>query len=202
MELLREIYEKDIILKENNSADCYRIRKAARTILFNDAGEIALLFVSKNNYHKLPGGGIESGENIPEALDREVMEEVGAKNNTLGEIGIIIEYRDEHELLQISYCYYSRTNGELNEPSFTKKEINDGFMLKWISIDNAISILKKDNPSNYVGKFVRQRDLTFLKMALHLLHLKSPNSSYTKVQTSCPAPLLIFEKRYLKKVYA
>ena len=165
MELLREIYEKDIMNKENNSADFYKIRKAVRTILFNDAGEIALLFVSKKNYHKLPGGGIESGENILEALEREVMEEVGAKSNTLGEIGIIIEYRDEHELLQISYCYYSRTNGELNEPSFTEKEINDGFILKWISINNAISILEKDNPNNDVGKFIRERDLTFLKKA-------------------------------------
>ena len=168
MELLREIYDKDIKFEQKNNSICYKIRKAARTILFNDAGEIALLFVSKNNYHKLPGGGVESGEDLSTTLEREVLEEVGAEIDTLGEIGIIIEYRDEGELLQISYCYYSCTKGELNKPSFTECEVSNGFRLKWVSPDNVVSIIEKDSPNNYVGRFIRERDLTFLRKAIDM----------------------------------
>ncbi len=38
------------------------VREAARGIVIDDEGKIAMLHVSKNNYYKLPGGGIDEGE--------------------------------------------------------------------------------------------------------------------------------------------
>ena len=64
MELIKEIYEKDIGYNCENTEIAYKIRKASRSIVLNNLHEVALLYVSKNNYHKLPGGGIEVGENI------------------------------------------------------------------------------------------------------------------------------------------
>lgn len=95
MNLIKEIYL-------DNDVDCekYRIRKASRSIAFNDKNEIALLYVSKKGYHKLPGGGIEKGEDIIKALKREMLEEVGANIEVIDEIGTIIEYRNEFELLE------------------------------------------------------------------------------------------------------
>lgn len=165
MELIKEITEKDIGYNYEDTDISYRLRKASRAIVLNDSGKIALLYVSKNNYHKLPGGGIEAGEDIKIALNREVMEEVGVYVDVLGEIGTIIEYRNKHELLQISYCYYSRVKGESKETSFTDEEINDGFQLKWVTLDEATSIIENDIPDNYVGKFIQSRDLLFLKRA-------------------------------------
>lgn len=169
MELIKEIYEKDICYNCENINVAYKIRKAARSIVLNDSGKVALLYVSRNNYHKLPGGGIEADEDIGTALIREVMEEVGVNIDVLSEIGIIIEYKNKHELLQISYCYYSKVKGDIKETSFTDEEINDGFQLKWVDLHEAIEMLKNDTPDNYIGKFIQSRDLLFLKKADDIL---------------------------------
>ena len=169
MDLIKEIYEKDVGYNYEYTDMHYKLRKASRAIVLNDSQEIALLFVSKNNYHKLPGGGIEAGEDIETALNREVMEEAGVRIDVLGEIGTIIEYRDKHKLLQISYCYYTEVKGDINEPSFTDEEIDRGFQLRWVSLEEAISILENDTPDNYLGRFIQIRDLMFLKRAECLL---------------------------------
>jgi len=49
MELLKEIFDAPIGTNKPTT------REAARAILFDDNNMIPLLFVSKYNYHKLPG---------------------------------------------------------------------------------------------------------------------------------------------------
>lgn len=165
MKLIREITEKDIVNKETYEDVNYRIRKASRAIVFNEEHKIALLNVSKDNYHKLPGGGIEKGEDTISALRRELMEEVGVEIDVLGEVGLIIEYRDNFKQLQISYCYLCKVVGEYKETSFTEEENNSGFILEWVDMNDATSILDNDKPEKYVGKFIKERDLEFLKNA-------------------------------------
>lgn len=125
MDLLLEIsdnnFSKDKI--EYSQID-FKIRKAVRTILLNSSGECALLSVTKENYFKLPGGGIELGEDIESALRREVKEEVGADIDIVKEVGIIVEYRIKDKRLQISYCYLSYLSGEIGETSYDTKEKN------------------------------------------------------------------------------
>lgn len=99
MELLRELSERDIGYPPSGKADAYRLRKAARAVIQNTQDEIALLYVSKHRYHKLPGGGLEPGEEMTEALKREVLEEVGAEIEITSEIGLIIEFRDQLSLV-------------------------------------------------------------------------------------------------------
>jgi len=55
------------------------------------------LFVGKLNYYKLPGGGIDPGENREQALIREVLEEVGATISVDGEVGETLEYRSKYD---------------------------------------------------------------------------------------------------------
>ncbi|NOQ56220.1 MAG: ADP-ribose pyrophosphatase, partial [Nanohaloarchaea archaeon] len=69
MELIKEISLKDFGEANNSDSDkTYRLRKASRAIVINDENKIALLFVSEHNYHKLPGGGLEPGEDTSSAL--------------------------------------------------------------------------------------------------------------------------------------
>lgn len=162
MELIKEIYDD---ASEQYTGLAYRIRKASRAVVINDRDEIALLFVTNGNYHKLPGGGIKDGETIYEALKREVEEEVGTLIEDIKELGITIEYRNNEELLQLSYGYTAKATGDLKDPMYTDEEINDGFVLRWVPIKIAIEILKQDMPANDKGKFIQQRDLEFLLKA-------------------------------------
>ena len=77
MELLKEIKDKEFPEDEST----LRIREASRAILFDENDLIPLLFVAKHNYHKLPGGGVDEGEDKDkaQALVRECLEEVGSE---------------------------------------------------------------------------------------------------------------------------
>ena len=169
MELITEIYEEHI--GHSDSEKLYKVRKASRAIMFNSLNQIALPYVSKNMYHKLPGGGIEKGESIIEALNREVMEEVGAKIDIISEVGTIIEYRDNFNQLQISYCYLANVTEILGGPSYTTEELTAGFRLKWMDFEVAITTIENDKPNDYIGKFIQKRDLAFLMKAKEIIKL-------------------------------
>lgn len=176
MKQITEIYECEVTGSSSNLTNSkFRIRRASRAVVLNQEGKIALLYVSKHNYHKLPGGGIEAGEDIITALKREVIEEVGTQIDSIQEIGLVIEYRNQHELLQLSYCYVCQTAGELGEPQYTREESNSGFQLIWISIEDAIQRMENDNPQHYAGQFIKKRELTILMKAKDLL-----NTAHTK----------------------
>lgn len=143
-------------------------RSAARAVLLDKEGLIPLLFVSKLNYHKLPGGGIEQGEDKFKALAREVYEETGCEAQVCGEVGEIVEFRSEWNLLQISYCYWGKITKK-GTPKFTEEERQEGFQLLWVGLPEAISLIKNDNPDDYEGKFIVERDLKFLEAAKKLI---------------------------------
>jgi 8-oxo-dGTP diphosphatase len=164
MKLLKTIKDKDLIGN-------YKTREASRAVLFDDKNLIPLLFVSKFNYHKLPGGGIEKGEDKIQALVREIKEEVGSAIEVGVEIGKIIEYRSEFDLKQISYCYLGKVLSK-GRQRLEQGEIDEGFKLDWIPLNEAIKLMENDKPENYEGKFIRERDLAFLNEAEKLVKNK------------------------------
>jgi|SRR3989344_1602918 len=139
-------------------------REAARAIVLNKKGEVFLLNVSKCGYHKLPGGGVDEGEDISRALERELREEIGCQAEVTGEVGTIIEYRDQRRLKQTSYCYLAKQVGSEQTNALTEEEISEGFELVMAkNIAEAVNILEQDSPNNYEGRFIRLRDLHFLR---------------------------------------
>ena len=163
MNILTEVYDKDVGehgLEVDTSR--FRLRQAARALVFDDRERIAFLNVSEKKFHKLPGGGIEEGETIIEALKREVLEEVGCEIEINKGVGIIVEYRNKFKLIQLSYCYLAEVNGKVSEPKLTSKELADGFKVGWMTLENAANRLETDTPLDYEGKFIKRRDLEFL----------------------------------------
>lgn len=161
--LICEIADTDFTPKyQMSSLDEYGVRKAARGILINN-GKIALLNVTRFNYHKLPGGGMETAESVEEAFKREVLEETGCDCEILDQSGIIIEWRDRLKLLQISYIFFAEVMGGIGQSKLEQKEIDDGFKLEWVPFEKIDEILEKDDPTSYDGKFIKMRDKSIVE---------------------------------------
>jgi len=143
-------------------------REASRSIVFDKNYKIPILHVTKFNYHKLPGGGIEKGEDKIKALNREMLEKTGCKIEVKGEVGKIIEFRSKFKLKQTSYCYFGKVVN-VGSSKLEQDEINDGFELVWLRVNEAIQLFEKDLPTNYEGKFIQNRDLTFLQKLKYVL---------------------------------
>ena len=141
-------------------------RKAARAVVFDKENKIGLLYISTKNYYKLPGGGIEEGEEIKIALDRECEEELGVQVEVLKEIGCIFEYRAQFKLLQTSYCFLARTSSDKKTPNFTDEEKSSGFKIVWVEPKEAMLLLNLKLTPDYEGKFIEERDFCFLNKAL------------------------------------
>ena len=146
----------------------YSLRTAARAVVFDGDGRIALLHVQHHAYHKLPGGGIESGEDIATALTRECQEEIGCAIYIGESLGEVHEYRKKYQQHQISYCFTAQVQGEKGQPSFTAEEQAGGFAVPWYFPDEALMILESQVPTNYTGEFITIRDTAIVRTALKL----------------------------------
>lgn len=96
-----------------------RPRRAAYAVLFDDQGRIAVVqgVTSHSNGYWLPGGGCESGESPEEAIEREVMEELGRRIKNVERLG---------EAVQVFYaeadqCWFSM------DTLFVHGELEDGW---------------------------------------------------------------------------
>ena len=159
MKLLKTILDQDPV-----DPNDVKTREAARGIFFDEQGLIPLLYVRQHAYHKLPGGGVEEGENLLQALAREIKEETGCEIKVLKELGQIKEYLSQWNLEKTSSCYLGTVTAK-GEPTFTDDETAAGFELVWMTLDDAIRALESDEPQDYEGIFIQKRDLTFLKTA-------------------------------------
>src|SRR3989344_6395396 len=109
MKTLKVIKEQDIVPSAPPvDRSEFQTRNVARAIVLNENNGVYLLKVSLHNYHKLPGGGVDRGEDIKSALARECMEEIGCEVDIIKDVGKIVEYLDGFRLIQTSYCFLAK----------------------------------------------------------------------------------------------
>lgn len=164
MELIKEITDRDLGIESVAGDNIrYRLRRTARALIFR-GDKIAILNAKNLNLHKLPGGGIEGNESISEGLKREILEETGCEVGDIRELGMVIEYRDKFEMIQVSYVFVGDVKGDSKELVLTEKEKSEGFVLEWMSVGEVLDLMRdKDNPVKYSGRFIVARDRAILE---------------------------------------
>jgi 8-oxo-dGTP pyrophosphatase MutT (NUDIX family) len=163
MKLIKTINPENVSEEEVKS---YRTREAGRAVVFDENNNVALLRVTKENYYKLPGGGIEEGEDKEMALYRECKEEIGCDVEIIKEIGIIVEYRKIFNLKQTSYCFLVKIKGSKGIPDFTDSEKEKGFEIVWLPYEEAVKVLIDSKAVSVEGgSYIVPRDITFLEEA-------------------------------------
>lgn len=151
-----------------------RIRYASRGIIFNDEGKIAILYKQNKNEYKLIGGGIEEDEDPKLAFKREALEETGYKVEIYECLGTFEEVKTHDNFKQTSYIYVARVVSGKGIPNYTKEEQQENSTILWLSITNALKVLKESEnnliPSKfesrlslYHTKFIVRRDYLILR---------------------------------------
>ena len=155
-------------LREASDQSISYTRRAARAVLFNAAGQVAIMHFTATGSYKLPGGGIDEGEDTVAALHREIREETGYEITDIKELGEVVEYRYYCGMHQVSYCY-TATATQFVGTQLTQKEQDAGMELQWFdTIPQAVAAIvsghQVDEDGSPIGlKMMIQRDVAILK---------------------------------------
>ncbi|KAH9902151.1 NUDIX hydrolase domain-like protein [Xylariomycetidae sp. FL2044] len=138
----------------------YTRRFATRVVARNKSEQIAIIYVQKGNYFKLPGGGIEGDEDRAEAAKREAQEETGATVVLRAEEYVATTEEFRNDLHQVSYCYVADVVDDTGTPSLTAEEIGDGLSHRWVDPNKALKDMENVKPTSELGKYIQERYLS------------------------------------------
>ncbi|QHZ48460.1 NUDIX domain-containing protein [Bacillus sp. NSP9.1] len=103
---------------------------AVSAVVINEEKQILLQKRVDNNKWSLPGGNMEPGESISEAIKREVLEETGLNVEVIKLIGVysdpnhIIAYQDGEVRQQFSICFFCKPKSGTLIISEESKEVS------------------------------------------------------------------------------
>ena len=112
-------------------------RLTVRAVVVNPQGQLAVMYAEKYDIHTLPGGGVEEGESIEEALVREITEETGCTLDSYEPLGYVEENRFHADYTHLSYYYIVRTADDTLHPHLTALEAANGTRAMWCTLEDA-----------------------------------------------------------------
>ena len=122
----------------------------------------------KTGEYKIPGGGMDEGETIVQALAREVLEETGLviKPESMKELGEITEIRrdifsPDTKYISHSIFYLCEVTEERRPITPTASEIQKGYQAVWASAEEICETNDRLSKDPWI-----KRDTAFVKMLL------------------------------------
>ena len=167
---LKTFYQKDIFPNMKSAEVVFEDRLTGKAIIIDHEDKIALVGSSVNHIYTLPGGGIDSGEDIQSGIIRESKEEAGCVVEIAYMLGIIDDYRNRDKKHCISYCAVTKVIGNKQGPELTEDEKKNGLHVKWFTKEEACNLLDEEYNKVLVGEinfyntaYNVARDFEFIK---------------------------------------
>ncbi|MBY6225985.1 NUDIX hydrolase [Ferrimonas balearica] len=139
MELIQTLHHPDAVVGGSEYT-----RLSVRALIAH-GDQVLLLYTARYDDYSLPGGGVDDGESLQQALLREVAEETGARGLTiLAEFGLVKELRpwykpDYDNVRMLSYCYLCDALPELGQTALEHYEVANGMEPRWVNLAEAIA---------------------------------------------------------------
>lgn len=172
-DIIAHFDQHELGLHEPTDGDITFNRVAARAVLVNDDGQIAIMNFSATGLYKLPGGGVDEGEEIESALNREIREETGYQITNVQPLGRTEEDRYFCNMHQTSWCFTAAVTNFVGT-DLTPEESAAGMNLQWVdSYEDAIAKIKNasmvDGEGSQTGlEMMKMREVAILEKAQQL----------------------------------
>lgn len=166
--LIAKISDKDFFPEYRGEIFTNVIRKCVRGIVFDEENNIALV---KVNHLIIPGGGVEEGETLDEAIKRECLEESGCEIDDIKVLGKTFESRERKGGVQETFCFTAKLLGTKGIPTTTQED-EVGMEVFWHPLNFALEKLKQQQtmltPQNYNAHFNVAVHIMFLEEAMRV----------------------------------
>ena len=149
-------------------------RQIVRAIVFDDAGRFYFVRAHRDDEFgnvtliETSGGGVEPGEELTDAIHRELKEELGVEVEIVQKIGVVSDYYNLIHRHNINHYYLCRVIA-FGDKHLTQDEI-ECFHLSTLRLTYEEAVLDYEtHADSRLGRLLKNRELPILRRAKELL---------------------------------
>lgn len=151
-------------------------RNIARAVVYDEKGQFYFVRAERDDDFgkatliETAGGGVEDGEDLIDAVKRELKEELGVKVSVICKIGVVSDYYNLIHRHNINHYFLCRAE-EFGNKDLTEDEINS-FHLSTLKLSYEEAVQEYEYRANTrLGKLVANRELPVLHRAKEIIDL-------------------------------